>query len=66
MDDVVALIKPQFEAGREQVGKKGIVRDTKVHEAVVEKIVDFALKEGYNIEGLHSHQLQVGMEILNF
>ncbi|EJS04490.1 TlyA family RNA methyltransferase [Bacillus mycoides] len=50
--DVAALIKPQFEAGREQVGKKGIVRDRKVHEAVVEMIVDFALKEGYNIEGL--------------
>src|SRR6478752_4660058 len=46
--DVAALIKPQFEAGREQVGKKGIVRDRKVHEAVVEMIVDFALKEGYN------------------
>ncbi len=50
--DVAALIKPQFEAGREQVGKKGIVRDGKVHEAVVEMIIDFALKEGYNIEAL--------------
>ena len=43
--DVAALIKPQFEAGREQVGKKGIVRDRKVHEAVVEMIVDFAIKK---------------------
>ena len=50
--DVAALIKPQFEAGREQVGKKGIVRDRKVHEAVVEMIVEFALKEGYDVEGL--------------
>lgn len=50
--DVAALIKPQFEAGREQVGKKGIVRDRKVHEAVVEMIVDFAIKEGYDVEGL--------------
>lgn len=49
--DVAALIKPQFEAGREQVGKKGIVRDRKVHEAVVEMIVEFALK-GYDVEGL--------------
>lgn len=37
---------------REQVGKKGIVRDRKVHEAVVEMIVEFALKEGYDVEGL--------------
>ncbi|MBY0597345.1 TlyA family RNA methyltransferase [Bacillus bingmayongensis] len=50
--DVAALIKPQFEAGREQVGKKGIVRDRKVHEAVVEMIVDFAIQEGYDVENL--------------
>ncbi|SFI50383.1 MULTISPECIES: TlyA family RNA methyltransferase [unclassified Bacillus (in: firmicutes)] len=50
--DVAALIKPQFEAGREQVGKKGIVRDRKVHEAVIEMIVDFALAEGYDVQNL--------------
>ncbi|MGF9963091.1 TlyA family RNA methyltransferase [Bacillus rhizoplanae] len=50
--DVAALIKPQFEAGREQVGKKGIVRDRKVHEAVIEMIVDFALDEGYDVRNL--------------
>ena len=50
--DVAALIKPQFEAGREQVGKKGIVRDRKVHEAVIEMIVDFALNEGYDVQNL--------------
>jgi 23S rRNA (cytidine1920-2'-O)/16S rRNA (cytidine1409-2'-O)-methyltransferase len=50
--DVVALIKPQFEAGKEQVGKKGIVRDKKVHEAVIEKIVHLSLNEGYNVENL--------------
>lgn len=43
--EVVALIKPQFEAGREQVGKKGVVRDPEVHEAVIEKV----LKEAKNI-----------------
>ena len=37
--DVVALVKPQFEAGREQVGKKGIVRDAKVHEEVIKKLL---------------------------
>lgn len=47
--DVVALVKPQFEAGREQVGKKGIVRDSKVHEQVLEMIIDFSLGLGYNV-----------------
>ncbi|WP_050615711.1 TlyA family RNA methyltransferase [Bacillus testis] len=50
--DVVALIKPQFEAGKEQVGKKGIVRDPKVHQEVIEKIVDFSLALGYDCLGL--------------
>jgi len=50
--DIIALVKPQFEAGREQVGKKGIVRDKKVHIAVLEKIVDFSLQEGYEVKGV--------------
>ncbi|WP_088043581.1 TlyA family RNA methyltransferase [Bacillus sp. EAC] len=50
--DVVALIKPQFEAGREQVGKKGIVRDAKVHEEVIEMMIDFSLRQGYDIKAL--------------
>lgn len=41
----VCLIKPQFEAGREQVGKKGVVRDRKVHIDVVNGIIDFAVNE---------------------
>ncbi|MGM9927376.1 MAG: TlyA family RNA methyltransferase [Bacillus sp. (in: firmicutes)] len=49
---VVALIKPQFEAGKEQVGKKGIVRDKKVHKQVIEKIIEFSLELGYDIEHL--------------
>lgn len=40
--EIVSLIKPQFEAGREKVGKKGVVRDPKVHEEVIEKVVEFA------------------------
>lgn len=47
--DVLALVKPQFEAGREQVGKKGIVRDKKVHLEVVNKISVFALESGYDV-----------------
>ncbi|RLQ98284.1 TlyA family RNA methyltransferase [Falsibacillus albus] len=50
--DIIALIKPQFEAGREQVGKKGIVRDPKIHEQVIEKIITFAQNEGYKIKNL--------------
>jgi len=46
--DVVALIKPQFEAGKELVGKKGIVRDPKVHIQVIEDIVQFATSIGYH------------------
>lgn len=45
--EVVALIKPQFEAGREKVGKKGVVRDIKVHYEVVEQIVTFTKEHGF-------------------
>lgn len=50
--DVMTLIKPQFEAGKEQVGKKGIIRDPKVHAAVVNEILTFSQKIGYTIRGL--------------
>lgn len=46
--DIVALIKPQFEAGREQVGKKGIVRDKKTHFEVVQNIIDYAISLNYS------------------
>ena len=49
---MVCLIKPQFEAGREKVGKKGVVRDIKVHEEVIEKIVRFSEECGLNPIGL--------------
>lgn len=50
--EVVALIKPQFEAGREKVGKKGVVRDINVHKEVVMDIVTFLIKEDFNILGV--------------
>lgn len=50
--EVVALIKPQFEAGREKVGKKGVVRDINVHKEVVMDIVTFLIKEEFNILGV--------------
>ncbi|MCF6137844.1 TlyA family RNA methyltransferase [Pseudalkalibacillus berkeleyi] len=46
---VVALVKPQFEAGKEEVGKKGIIRDKKVHQAVIEKITQFSHETGYHV-----------------
>lgn len=41
--EIVCLIKPQFEAGREKVGKKGVVRDPAVHQEVIEKVHDYAM-----------------------
>ncbi len=49
---MVCLIKPQFEAGREKVGKKGVVRDKKVHEEVIEMVMNYALSLGFHILGL--------------
>ena len=49
---MVCLIKPQFEAGREKVGKKGVVRDKGVHEEVIEKVISFALETGFSIYNL--------------
>lgn len=46
------LIKPQFEAGREKVGKKGVVREPKIHEEVVHKIIDYADMIGFDVKGL--------------
>ena len=50
--DLVCLIKPQFEAGREEVGKKGVVRDETVHCEVVQGILDFAPMIGLSVVGL--------------
>lgn len=50
--DAVALIKPQFEAGRGQVGKKGVVRDIKIHYSVIENVLEFAKNAGFTVLGL--------------
>ena len=50
--EIVALIKPQFEAGREQVEKHGVVRNPKVHEAVIHQIWEYALSLGLKVYGL--------------
>ena len=48
----VCLIKPQFEAGKEKVGKKGVVRDIAVHEEVVENVTSFMVENGFSVLGL--------------
>lgn len=50
--EMVCLIKPQFEAGREEVGKKGVVRDRRVHEEVILRIAGFVKETGFIIKGL--------------
>lgn len=50
--EIVALIKPQFEAGREKVGKKGVVRDPLVHKEVISTIIFFANSIGLYLKGL--------------
>ena len=49
---LVCLIKPQFEAGREKVGKKGVVRDSSVHREVIEMIVEYVRTQSLGILGL--------------
>lgn len=50
--EMVCLIKPQFEAGRDKVGKKGVVRDPKIHEEVIGEIVRFAAENGFDVLNL--------------
>lgn len=49
---MVCLIKPQFEAGKEKVGKKGVVREPAVHKEVIESVMDFAVSIGFEIKNL--------------
>lgn len=48
----VCLIKPQFEAGRDKIGKKGVVRDKSVHIEVVDNIIGMMLNNGFSVSGL--------------
>ncbi len=50
--ELVMLIKPQFEAGREKVGKKGVVKDPAVHREVIRKVADFVVEAGLSVIGL--------------
>ena len=50
--EIMCLIKPQFEAGRELVGKKGVVRDAAVHEQVIRRVLEFMPSIGFSVQGL--------------
>ena len=55
---MVCLIKPQFEAGKEKVGKKGVVREPAIHEEVICKVLDFADLIGFTVKGLTSSPIK--------
>ncbi|TPE37483.1 TlyA family RNA methyltransferase [Streptococcus xiaochunlingii] len=63
---VVALVKPQFEAGREQIGKNGIIKDAKVHLSVLEQVQGFALEHGFSVLGVDYSPIQGGHGNIEF
>lgn len=63
---VVALIKPQFEAGREQIGKNGIIKDAKIHETVIETVINMANGLGFSTIGLTSSPIKGGHGNIEF
>lgn len=63
---VVALIKPQFEAGREQIGKNGIIKDKSVHEKVLETVMNFSVNYGFTVKGLDFSPIQGGHGNIEF
>lgn len=64
--DAVCLIKPQFEAGPENVGKHGIVHDHEVHKAVIEHTMNEALKLGFNVLGVDYSPIKGGKGNIEF
>lgn len=64
--EVVALIKPQFEAGKEEVGKKGIVKDAKVHRQVLMNTVELAESLNYQVKGITPSPIQGGEGNIEF
>lgn len=63
---VVALIKPQFEAGRNQIGKNGIIKDEIIHQRVIETVLDFAVKYGFTVKALDFSPIQGGHGNIEF
>jgi 23S rRNA (cytidine1920-2'-O)/16S rRNA (cytidine1409-2'-O)-methyltransferase len=50
--EAVCLIKPQFEAGKDKVGKKGVVREPETHKDVLDQFIEYAEKSGFHIKGI--------------
>ncbi|CAK8053637.1 TlyA family RNA methyltransferase [Eupransor demetentiae] len=65
-DQVVSLIKPQFEAGREKVGKHGLIKDPAVHQEVLEKTVAMMLADGFSVEHLTFSPIKGGQGNIEF
>lgn len=64
--EVVALIKPQFEAGREHVGKHGIIKDHAVHRQVLEHVLTFAREDHFDVLGLDFSPIKGGQGNIEF
>lgn len=64
--EVIALIKPQFEAGKELVGKNGVIRDPKTHRLVLERMLTFMEAEGYQIAGVDFSPIKGGEGNIEF
>ena len=64
--DVMALVKPQFEAGKGKVGKKGIVREFATHLEVLKRFADSSFSEGFSLRGASFSPLQGAKEISSF
>ncbi len=63
---VIALVKPQFEAERNQIGNKGVISDPEVHRQVVSKISAYAIKEGFSIAGIDFSPIKGGEGNIEF
>jgi 23S rRNA (cytidine1920-2'-O)/16S rRNA (cytidine1409-2'-O)-methyltransferase len=64
--ETVALIKPQFEAGKEKVGKSGVIRDPGVHEEVIVTVLGFAQETGFRVKGLTYSPIKGGEGNIEF
>lgn len=64
--EVICLVKPQFEAGREFVGKNGIIRDKEVHDMVLSQLLSFMQETGYEIKGVNYSPIRGGEGNIEF
>ncbi len=63
---VIALIKPQFEAGRDDVGKKGIIKDKAIHQSTIEKVIEYGKEHDLILEGLSFSPITGGQGNIEF